>query len=260
MPCAAPVGGVGAWIGKPFSEEVWEQNGRYFDPFRPAIEPGGFASPEEVIASRRTTLRAIAKAIREADVFVFTLGLTESWRNKTTDETYAICPGTVAGTFDPASHEFQNFEYPEIMEDLDYVFGLAKRENPDIRFLLTVSPVPLVASASGQHVLPATVYSKSVLRAAAGAAAARHDFVDYFPSYEIVSSAPSKGRYFEEDLRSVTKSGVKHVMSVFMQAVGGAEPEAQGAKGEAPAPVADIKPEDNLVCEEIALERGDANA
>ena len=39
--------------------------------------------------------------------------------------------------------------------------------NPKARLVLTVSPVPLAATASGSHVLPATIYSKSVLRAAA---------------------------------------------------------------------------------------------
>ena len=30
--------------------EFWEENGRWFDPFRPTIEPGGFASREEAEA------------------------------------------------------------------------------------------------------------------------------------------------------------------------------------------------------------------
>lgn len=36
-------------------EEVWEHQGRYYDPFRPAIEPDGFESPEELLASRGAT-------------------------------------------------------------------------------------------------------------------------------------------------------------------------------------------------------------
>jgi hypothetical protein len=37
----------------------------------------------------------------------------------------------------------------------------------DLRIVLTVSPVPLVATVTGSHVVPATIYSKSVLRIAA---------------------------------------------------------------------------------------------
>ncbi len=43
-----------------------------------------------------------------------------------------------------------------------------RRINPQPRFILTVSPVPLVATMSGSHVSPASIYSKSVLRAPAG--------------------------------------------------------------------------------------------
>ena len=79
----------------PVPEEVWERDGRFFDPFRPGVEPGGFVSPEELYASRRETLAAIAAAVRGANVFVFTMGLTEAWQDKATGVEYAVCPGTV---------------------------------------------------------------------------------------------------------------------------------------------------------------------
>lgn len=57
--------------------EIWTDAGRFYDPFRPGIEPGGFCSPNELEQSRRSLLRAIADAVVVADVFIFTLGLTE---------------------------------------------------------------------------------------------------------------------------------------------------------------------------------------
>ena len=45
---------------------------------------------------------------------------------------------------------------------------LLRDYNENMRFILTVSPVPLVATAGSEHVLAATLYSKSVLRAVAG--------------------------------------------------------------------------------------------
>ena len=38
--------------------EVWEKDGRYYDPFRPNIEPNGFASEKEVLSSREITIDA----------------------------------------------------------------------------------------------------------------------------------------------------------------------------------------------------------
>ncbi len=69
-----------------------------------------------------------------------------------------------------------------------------KAINPDARFLVTVSPVPLTATASGEHVEVATCYSKAVLRAACGMLVARHPDVDYFPSFEIITSQTARAR------------------------------------------------------------------
>jgi hypothetical protein len=92
----------------PVPDEVWEKDGRFYDPFRPGVEPGGFVSPEELYASRRDTLAAIAAAVKGAHVFVFTMGLTEAWQNRATGVEYAVCPGTVAGRFDAEAHGFVN--------------------------------------------------------------------------------------------------------------------------------------------------------
>lgn len=240
------------------SQEVWaSKDGRFYDPFRPAIEPGGFASRSELMAARVLTLEAIRTAIQEASVFVFTLGLTEGWVNAATGVAYPMCPGTLAGEFDAEQHSFRNYKYPEIAEDLAWVIKTCKAINPDIRFLLTVSPVPLTATASGKHVLPATVYSKSTLRAVAGDLADTFDFVDYFPSYEIISSAPYRGMFYLPNQREVSLKGVEHVMTHFFAGLGITAPVAHQAQ----APVATSKPrkvrrqsEDDLACEEAMLE------
>ena len=61
----------------------------------------------------------------------------------------------------------------------------------------------------------ATTYSKSVLRVVANEVSREFDFVDYFPSYEIIVGHYNKGVYFDDDLRSVNHKGVGHVMSLF---------------------------------------------
>jgi len=70
----------------------------------------------------------------------------------------------------------------------------------------------LIVAASGKHVLNATSYSKSTLRAVAGDAAKAFANVFYFPSYEIISSAASRGMFFNPDLRTVNPMGVDLVM------------------------------------------------
>lgn len=195
--------------------EVWSQDGRFFDPFRPAIEPDGFASAAELLDARRITLAAIRTAVRRAQVFVFTMGLTESWANAQNGVEYAVCPGTIAGQFDAAQHLFVNHGYADLLTDLQAAFDILRRENGALNILLTVSPVPLTATAGGAHVLMATSQSKAILRAVAAAACADAAHIDYFPSYEIITSPAYRGMFFAPNLRSVLPQGVDHVMAQF---------------------------------------------
>ena len=191
--------------------------GRWFDLMRPVIEPNGFESEEELLRSRQHTLLSIKHGLQEIDRFVFTLGLTEGWKNGDNDLVYPMCPGTLAGEFDENTHKFVNYSYSEIRRDMRETLELIKTVNPDIKFLLTVSPVPLTATASNQHVLPATIYSKSTLRAVAGDMANGRPDTDYFPSYEIVSSFPTKAMYYMPNMRSVAPEGVEIVMKNFFE-------------------------------------------
>ena len=198
-------------------EEYWEKNGRFYDPFRPAIEPNGFATLEEMLLSREETIKAFRTCITDSHFFVFTLGLTESWFNQEQGYEYPMCPGTVAGEFDAEKHRFRNQTFEQVRSALADSIRMMRAANPKLRFILTVSPVPLTATKSDQHVLIATMYSKSVLRAVAGQIAENQKIVDYFPSYEIINSAVFRGSFFEPNMRGVNKRGVDFVMDHFFQ-------------------------------------------
>ncbi|MGW1045386.1 GSCFA domain-containing protein [Streptomyces sp. NPDC002547] len=197
-------------------EEVWTDNdGRCHDPYRPTVEPTGFSTPGEVLASRRATLKAIRHALAKAEVFIFTLGLTETWTDSAHGTALPMCPGTVRGTFDPARHILNNHTAADIHRDLAAAVTMARRINPRLRTILTVSPVPLTATATGRHALVATTYSKAALRAAAGQLADELQHVDYFPSYEIVTAPAFRAMSYESNLRTVSASGVAFVMRHF---------------------------------------------
>jgi hypothetical protein len=250
---------------EPQSTEVWEQDGRFFDPFRPVIEPAGFRSADEMFAMRAQTLDAIRRVVRESNVFVFTLGLTEGWVNAKTGHAYPLCPGTTVGrSFDPDQDEFINYSFVQIRDDLLASINLMSSVNPDLRFLLTVSPVPLTATASDKHVLVATIYSKSTLRAVAGEVASMRPDTDYFPSYEIISSFPFGGRFYDRNKRTVRAEGVRFVMSHFFAGIGGVshpqttsvEPGMERAAEAAPVDpgIEENREHDDVVCEEALLE------
>ena len=200
------------------SDEFIEHEGIFYDPFRPLIPLKGYLNLNELYDERNHTFKCIRKTLTETNIFIFTLGLTEGWMNSE-GYTYPMCPGTVRGAFNKNVHLFFNQDFQSVYQDLNNAFDAINKINPSIKFLLTVSPVPLTATASNDHVLVATNYSKSVLRSVAGALTQLRNDVDYFPSYELISSPAMRGIYFDENLRTVKKEGVDFVMSHFQKGV-----------------------------------------
>lgn len=208
-------------IEEVFSDEpqellIWENDGRFFDALRPNIEPNGFASRIEVADARTYHMECLRKLFLEVDMFVFTLGLTEAWVHSASGRVVPLAPGVVAGGDAVPEYSFVNFSYNDVVSDFRSTMRILKehRTKP-IRYILTVSPVPLTATASGNHVLMASTYSKSVLRAAAGFLSDLHHNIDYFPSYEIITNPTARGTFFEPNLRSVMTEGVEVVMKTF---------------------------------------------
>lgn len=196
------------------------------DPFRPQIQPGGFASAAELEADRTHHFKCIRRAIEEMDVFVFTLGLTEAWVDVQDGAAYPIAPGVAGGQYDPDQVEFRNFDDTETYEDMHAALTLLRQLRPDVKIILTVSPVPLNATYEDRHVLASTVWSKSVLRIVAEKCARTFHNCVYFPSFEIITSPHVRGRYYEKDCREVTAEGVEHVMRLFLKHFTSAKTEA----------------------------------
>lgn len=199
-------------------EDIWQEADDVFlDPFRPSAQPGGFISEAEMRADRAQHLAAVRHMFETLDVFVFTLGLTECFRSISDGAVFPICPGVEGGVFDPARHEFYNQPVDDVLHDLEQFIDALSRINPAAKIILTVSPVPLMATAEPEaHVLASTTYSKSVLRVAAEMLRKKHNHVHYFPSFEIITGSFNRGGYFADDLRNVLESGVSHVMGLFM--------------------------------------------
>ena len=200
-------------------EDAWiEKNGSVLDPFRPTIQPKGYVSLVEMQTDREQHFSAVRKMFETLDVFVFTLGLTECWRSKEDGAVFPLCPGVDGGVFDEEKYEFHNQDVNEIVSDMSEFIKELQKINPNANIILTVSPVPLMATAeTGDHVLSATSYSKSVLRVAAEMLRKKYENIHYFPSYEIINGSYTRGKYFAKDLRGVLEEGVSHVMRLFLK-------------------------------------------
>jgi len=235
-------------------DDVWVKDGRYVDAFRPQIEPEGFSTATEVRESTKVHLQHVRDVFTKCDWLVFTLGLTEAWRSKQDGATYPLAPGVSGGQFDSEKYEFVNFTAQQVQADLELLVSNLQKVNPKAQVLLTVSPVPLIATYEKRHVWVSTTYSKAALRVAADAIERQFGNVIYFPSFEIITSPTTGGRYYADDLRQVTDLGVKHVMRLFSKHFFSKKhgiPESLGTSGD----IGDIKIEDDIVCDEEVIER-----
>jgi hypothetical protein len=145
--------------------------------------------------------------------------------------------------------------------------------NPAVRVMLTVSPVPLIATFEDRHVLASTIASKAILRAVADQACRDDPRIAYFPSYEVITGPQARGRYFAEDLREVTAAGVATVMALFARhaladapAAAAAVPAAAtlpAAPSPVPVSAAEAAAHASLaavICDEEAIVAPDASA
>lgn len=186
-----------------------EVDDQWFDLLLP--HRNALSSQQELSEHRVAIKDEILSYLKEANILIFTIGLTETWKNLKGD-IYPTCPGTLIGEFDESQHKFHNCTFDEILADLEVVESLLADINSELRVVYTVSPVPLTATASDSHVLLATTYSKSVIRAALGQYCTHSKHASYFPSYELISHHTETDWRFDINLRSISESGVRYVM------------------------------------------------
>lgn len=173
---------------------------------------------------RRQEVYDVVASAFTADCVMMTPGLVEAWRDETTG---LYIQGPTSRYVLGARERFRSvvIGYPQAVADLLEAIDIIRTRNPASKLLVTVSPVPMLASFTGQDVRTANTYSKAVLRAACGALVAERPQVDYFPSYEsAMLSAPSL--VWDADRVHVSQAFVGKIadrlLNTYFEAVGGA--------------------------------------
>jgi len=199
---------------------IWlRSDGKFIDAFRPRITPGGYFTVQELIIDRKNHFNCVRQAFEKLDVFIFTLGLTEAWLSKKDNAVYPLCPGVDGGSFDHDKYYLKNFTTTEIISDFLTFTNKLQQVNPNAKIIITVSPTPIIATATNNHILTANFYTKSALRAACSEIILNNNQIDYFPSYELIlSGCFSELNNFEVDGRTPTENSIANVMNTFFQA------------------------------------------
>ncbi|QND45297.1 GSCFA domain-containing protein (plasmid) [Rhizobium lusitanum] len=155
----------------------------YVDMLVSGIKPTSGADTKSI----RDKILNVYGRLPDASVVVITLGHTEAWFDARDNVYVNRSPSTrklqAHGDrfkFDPISPVSAISTVDEIVNDVRRLTdGRAK-------VILTVSPVPLGGTWTQRDVVSANLTSKSMLIGAAVATAEKYDFVDYYPSYELV--------------------------------------------------------------------------
>jgi PAS domain-containing protein len=232
-----------------------EEDGRFVDPFRPRIEPDGYATVEDMRADRERHLASVRHMLETMDVFVFTFGHTETWRHKADGAILQLAPGVAGGEWDDSVYEFYNMTVSEVVRDFLAAVDRIREVNPKARIILTVSPVGIIATYENRHVVVSNSAVKAILRAAADEVVRQRPNIAYFPSYDLATVSPNVGRFYREDTRRITSTGIDHTMRIFFDHFTDRSTEAKNAVKALKVDVAaEADASSKVICDEEAIE------
>lgn len=186
---------------------------KWIDPQASSIAPNSLGEIRYV----RSLLNEVNGRVRNASVVFITLGLTETWYDRQTGLSLNQAPNMQIVRRMPDRFYFKNSDWPETVSNIEDIIAAIGRANPETKIILTVSPVPLGTTFTGEDVITANAYSKSTLLSAARTVANRYGHVDYFPSYEIATNT-SRALAFQEDGIHVVNDMVAYIMETFTEA------------------------------------------
>ena len=145
-------------------------------------------------------------ALRQASLLTVTLGTAMVYRLRSTGQVVANChkvPG----------HEFNRgrVTVDEAVQALDDMLTRVHEFNPQLRVILTVSPIRHIADG-----LDVNSLSKACLRVAIDNVLERHsDYCDYFPAYEIMLDDLRDYRFYSSDMVHPSDMAVEYIWQAF---------------------------------------------
>lgn len=195
---------------KPTKKLLFQSNeGYWVDPYRENVV---FTSKQAYADDYQLHLDATRKALEQSKVFIITLGLNECWQFR---------DGSVLSR--NPHHNMYPFVQPKVLsvqENVDNIqafFDIVKQHNPDLKLIISVSPVPFLATgrAKEHHIVTANMHSKAVLLVAAEMLVKNNEDMYYLPSYELVTQCLKEP--WAEDDRHVSRETVGQVVNMFKE-------------------------------------------
>lgn len=193
------------FVGSCFADNI----GQRFvaDKFRAVVNPDGVMyNPASILHTvDRYVDRLEAEDAEAPRTAVFTLGTNHVYILNETGEIVDNCRKRPQRLFTE-----RELTVDECAEYLCRAIGRLRSVNPDVRVVLTVSPIRY--AKYGFH---GSQLSKAVLLLAADKVVRGHDMVEYFPAYEIVNDELRDYRFYREDMLHPSDQAVEYIWQRF---------------------------------------------
>ncbi|WP_308270057.1 GSCFA domain-containing protein [Prevotella sp.] len=193
------------FVGSCFADNI----GQRFvaDKFRAVVNPDGVMyNPASILHTVDRYVDRLETEDAEApSTAVFTLGTNHVYILNETGEIVDNCRKRPQRLFTE-----RELTVDECAEYLCRAIGRLRSVNPDVRVVLTVSPIRY--AKYGFH---GSQLSKAVLLLAADKVLREHDMVEYFPAYEIVNDELRDYRFYREDMLHPSDQAVEYIWQRF---------------------------------------------
>lgn len=188
------------FVGSCFADKI----GRRFEEERFPVT----VNPFGVMYNPASILHTVLRCDAAPRIAFFTLGTNHVYRLKETGEIVDNCQKRPQRLFQE--------EELTIDQCVDYLSQAAeelRRRCPDVRIVLTVSPIRY--AKYGYH---GSQLSKATLQLAAHQLTKEKPFVSYFPAYEIVLDELRDYRFYQPDMLHPSDQAVEYIWQRFVEA------------------------------------------
>ena len=193
------------FVGSCFADSI----GRRFqeEKFRATVNPFG------VMYNPASICHSIIRWNGKCQTAFFTLGTNHVYRLKETGEIVDNCQKRSASLFTE-----EELSVEECAGYLQQAVSILHEKNPDVRIVLTVSPIRY--RKYGYH---GSQLSKATLLLAANEVCSKFKAqssklkVNYFPAYEIVNDELRDYRFYKEDMLHPTDQAVEYIWQRFSE-------------------------------------------
>jgi lysophospholipase L1-like esterase len=163
------------------------------------------ARKEDLKASIQKIQQQVNQYLKKTDVLIITYGTAWVYHHKTQNIIVSNCHKVPAIEF-----EKRLLTVEEITESFRHLYAMIKSLRPDIRIIITVSPVRHI-----KDTLVLNSVSKATLRLACHTLSDQYEDVEYFPSYEIMMDDLRDYRFYDRDKIHPNEEAIDYISQKF---------------------------------------------